>query len=88
LAHKLKPVVFIGQKGIGDTVLKSTGEALEKHELIKVKFIEFKEKDSKKEIAGIIEEKLSCELVGMIGHMAIFYKQHHDHEKRKITLPA
>jgi len=44
LAHGLKPVVFIGQKGLTSEVLSSTEKALETHELIKVKFNDFKEK--------------------------------------------
>jgi RNA-binding protein len=87
LAHGLKPVVFIGQKGDSDSVLQATDAALNTHELIKVKFIDFKEKATKKEIIASLEQKAFCETVGVIGHMAIFYRQHRDPEKRKITLP-
>jgi RNA-binding protein len=86
-AHKLKPLVFIGQKGITPSVLKAADEALEKHELIKVKFIEFKEKDQKKELADAVERATDSTLVGIIGHVAIFYRSQKDPEKRKIILP-
>ena len=88
LAHKLKPVVFIGQKGITETLDRSIDDALTAHELIKLKFIDFKEKEDKERLSGIIEETHDCELVGMIGHMTIFYRQHPDEEKRKIALPS
>lgn len=87
LAHGMKPVVFVGHKGISPTVTQAVDESLEKHELVKVKFVDFKEKDQKKEIAGAIEKKTASELVGMIGHIAIFYRQHKDPEKRKIDVP-
>ena len=87
LAHSKKPLVFIGQKGISPTLIKAVDEALETHELIKLKFIEFKEKDQKDEVCGIIEKKTGAEMVGIIGHMAIFYRQKKDPEKRKITIP-
>lgn len=87
LAHGLKPVVFIGQKGITDTVVRSINEALNSHELIKVKFIDFKEKEHKKKIADIIEKQTGCEQAGMIGHTAIFYRRHLDPQKRKIKMP-
>ena len=87
LAHGLKPIVFIGQKGFTSTVAQAVDEALEKHELIKVKFQDFKEKDQKKELVVIIEEKAVCEMVGMIGHTAIFFRKHHDPEKQKIIIP-
>ncbi len=87
LAHGLKPVVFIGQKGLSGSLIGSIRDALDNHELIKVKFIEFKEKQQKAGISKAIEAETSCRLVGIIGHTAIFYRQHADPEKRKITLP-
>ena len=61
---------------------------MKKHELIKVKFIDFKEKDQKKAVAKTIEKETASELVGMIGHVAIFYRQQKDLEKRKIEVPT
>ncbi len=87
LAHGLKPIVFIGQKGLVDSVVLSVSDALEKHELIKIKFIEYKEKSQKKEIAGEIERRTASEMVGMIGHTAIFFKQHPNPEKQQIRVP-
>ena len=87
LAHALKPVVFVGQKGVTHALIKSTGEAFQRHELIKVKFIDFKEKEQKKEIAAAIGNQTDSQMAGMIGHVAIFYKQNRDPDKRKIILP-
>jgi len=87
LAHRLKPVVFIGQKGWTPEVLRSAETALERHELIKVKFNDFKEKEQKAQIVARIETETGGEVVGLIGHTAIFYRQQKDPEKRKITLP-
>jgi RNA-binding protein len=87
LAHNLKPTVFIGQKGGSAAVSQSAEEALSKHELIKLKFIDFKEKDQKKEILENLENMTGAELVGMIGHTAVFFRPHSDPEKRKIEVP-
>ncbi len=87
LAHSLKPVVYIGQKGITDSLLKSLNQALDTHELIKARFVDFKEKDLKKELADLIQQDTGCELIGIIGHLAIFFRPNADPEKRKITLP-
>jgi RNA-binding protein len=87
LAHNLKPIVFIGQKGLADSVVRSVSDALGKHELIKIKFIEYKEKSQKKEIVDEIEKKTDSEMVGMVGHTAIFFRQHPDLEKQKILVP-
>ena len=44
LAHKKKPVVQVGQKGMTDALVKALDDALETHELIKIKFVDYKEK--------------------------------------------
>lgn len=87
LAHAFKPVVFVGQKGLTDALVKSASEALQRHELIKVRFIDFKEKDLKIEIAAALGKKTGSRMAGMVGHVAILYKPHTDPAKRKIVLP-
>jgi len=82
-AHHLKPLVLIGRNGINSQVMGSVDLALKDHELIKVKFGEFK--DSKKEISAEIAQATKSELVGIIGNIAIFYRQNPDPEKRKIN---
>ena len=86
-AHSMKPVILIGQKGFSPEVLQSAEAALDTHELIKVKFNDYKEKDQKAEIVDRFEKEAGCEMVGLIGHTAIFYREHKDPDKRKITLP-
>lgn len=86
-AHDMKPVVFIGQKGLSPSVIQAVDDALNTHELVKVKFLEFKDKKQKQAIAEKIEAQTFSEMVGMIGHMAIFFRTHPDPEKRKIQVP-
>jgi len=88
LAHSLKPVVFVGQKGFSPTLAKAMDEALDRHELVKVKFVEFKEKEKKTALIQQLETAADCELVALIGHMATFYRQQADPEKRKVVLPS
>ena len=84
-AHHLKPLVIIGRNGINKQVIASVYLALKDHELIKVKFGEFKE--AKKEISGEIAQATKSELVGIIGNIAIFYRQYPEPELRKIKVP-
>jgi RNA-binding protein len=84
-AHHLKPLVIIGRNGINQQVIGSVDLALKDHELIKVKFGEFK--DTKKEISAEIAQATKSELIGIIGNIAIFYRQHAEPEKRKIKIP-
>ena len=87
LAHSLKPVVLIGQGGLQKPVVKAIDDALKIHELIKIKFNEYKEKEIKKNMAGTIESRTRSHMVGIVGHTAIFFRQNPDPEKRKIDLP-
>ena len=88
LAHSLKPVVFVGRKGISAAVLESLHAALDSHELIKVKFVDFKDRRLKAACVAEVEHKTGSCRVGVIGHTAIFYRRPPDPEKRKITLPG
>ncbi len=88
LAHDLKPVVFIGQNGVTRSVEEALNDALDTHELIKLKFIEFKKKEQKEQLAEAVQERTGCLLVGMIGHIAILYRRHKDAKKRRIRVPV
>ena len=84
LAHGLKPLVQVGKKGVTGEVITSVDLALGDHELIKVRFLEFKEE--KKALSETIAEKTGSELAGLIGNVAVFFRQHPDPAKRKIKL--
>jgi len=85
LAHDLNPIVFIGKQGLSDTVVSDIKRALNDHELVKIKFIDYK--DKKKEIISEIEEKTESCCAGSIGNVAALYLEQDDPKKRKIKLP-
>ncbi len=85
-AHHLDPLVQIGKAGLSEGVLAATNEALEGHELVKVRFYDFK--DEKRTISATLADRLGADLVGTIGNIAIFYRAHADPEKRKLQLPG
>jgi len=85
LAHHLKPVVIVGKNGVNAQLIGSVDLALKDHELIKVKFGEFKE--VKNEVSAEIAESTKSELIGIIGNIVIFYRPHPQPEKRKIKIP-
>ena len=87
LAHAMKPLVLIGAGGLSPTVVAALKEALDRHELIKVKFNDFKEKEEKRNIAAVIEQTTGAEMVGMVGHIAIFYRRQPDADKRRVEVP-
>ena len=83
-AQTIKPVVQIGQNGLTESVLAKIEESLNAHELIKVKFLEFKEE--KQELSEEIAESSASALVRIIGNIAIFYKPSEKEEKRKFDI--
>jgi len=87
LAHNIQPIVSIGQKGVTESVLSELDSTLLTHELIKVKFLTHKEKSDKIKLSDFISKSTNCEMVGMIGHIGIFFRSHPDPEKRKIQIP-
>jgi RNA-binding protein len=85
LAHNLSPLIKIGQKGMTDSMIETIDNSLTLHELIKIKFSEFKEE--KKELSEKVVEKTGCGLVGIIGNIAILYRQAPDPKNQQIRLP-
>lgn len=84
LSNPLEPLVIVGQNGITEGLEQKTAQCLEHHELIKVKFNEFK--DEKLELAKNLADSCEAVLVRVIGNIAILYKQNPDPEKRVIKL--
>lgn len=84
MAHHLDPVVRIGRNGLTRGQMGNIARALRDHELIKVKFLEHKER--KEELTSRIVDETGCSLVDIIGNIAILYKESEDPEKREIRL--
>ena len=83
-AHDLKPIVLIGKSGVSDGCIQSINEAMESHELIKVKFLEHK--NDKKSLSETISIKTDSEIVGNIGHTIMLFRQNPDKEKQKYKI--
>jgi RNA-binding protein len=88
LAHDLKPVVLIGKEGITDGIVSAADEELSRHELITIKFNDFKEKNQKDTLTGELVLRTGSAQIGMIGHTAILYRPQTDPARRRIQLPA
>lgn len=84
-AHGLSPIVHIGKNGLSDGLISSAEIALDAHELIKVKFYDFK--DEKRALTEELAKQLRASLIYLIGNTAILYRQQPDAEKRTIQLP-
>ena len=72
LAQSLSPVVMVGQQGITEGVIGALDEALKDHELVKVRFQDFKEQT--RDLSAELAEKTSSLLVSTTGFTAVFYR--------------
>ena len=86
LAHHLKPIVQVGKAGLSSTVLAAVDEALETHELIKVRLVG--NKADKREMVSTFESELHCGEVGVVGHVATLYREHPEAAERRIKIPV
>lgn len=82
LANPQRALVHVGEAGVSDAVVRALDEALEGHELVKVKL---HQPADKKADAQTLAEKSGGELCGLVGHTAILYRRHP--ERPKIEFP-
>lgn len=73
-AHDLKPVVWVGQKGLTENVLDEISHALDDHELIKIKISHSDDKKEREELSKKIASELDALFLKLIGNIAIFYR--------------
>ncbi len=81
LAHSLKPIVRTGQAGISDSVVDEIDQALEFHELIKVK-IGAPDRETRRTMIDEICRRTESEPVQIIGHIAALYRKSRNKEPR------
>ena len=84
LAHDLKPVVMVGAKGVGAALLAELDQALELHELVKVK-VAAEDREQRDEWIAALVEGSGAALVARIGHVAVLYRRSKD--KPLVILP-
>lgn len=85
LAVKESMLTHLGKAGPTAQFAAQLSLLLEHHELVKVRFVNFKEE--KRTIAEELAVTTSSELVRLIGNTALFYKRNPDPEIRRIELP-
>lgn len=83
LAHPLKPIVMIGSNGLTEGVIAEIEQALNYHELIKVR-VSTEERETKQLIASAIVRETQAIQVQMIGSILVLYRQT---DEKKISLP-
>lgn len=69
----MEPTLKVGKNGLSPAFIQSLNEELTRHELVKVKFAEFKEQ--RKQLAPEMAEKTGSELVTLLGNVVVLYRK-------------
>lgn len=73
-AHSLKPVIWVGQKGLNENLLEEVSQALDHHELIKVK-LRVGEREERDAMIQALVEKTGAENIQRVGNIATLFKR-------------
>ena len=71
-AQLLDPLLKVGKAGLSEGFIRSVDTALTQHELVKIKFSDFKEQ--KKELAPLLAEKTSSHLIMRVGNVVVLHR--------------
>lgn len=71
-AQHLEPILKVGKAGLSEGFLRSVDAALTQHELVKIKFADFKEQ--KKELAPSLAEKTASHLIMRVGNVLVLHR--------------
>jgi RNA-binding protein len=71
-AQLMEPMLKVGKAGLSEGFISTVSEALDRHELVKIKFAEFKEQ--KKELAPLLAEKTGSHLVMRVGNVMVLHR--------------
>jgi len=85
LAHRLKPVVIIGNDGVTDAVVRAVADALNTRELLKVKALETAPGSIREAADALAAAIPGAQVAQTIGRTAVLYRP--DPEKPEIVLP-
>ena len=71
-AQLLEPLLKAGKAGLSDGFIRTVSGELDRHELVKIKFSEFKE--DKKTLAPLLAEKTASHLVMRVGNVMVLHR--------------
>ena len=71
-AQRMQATLKLGRQGASEAFCCQLKEALSQHQLVKVRFVEFK--DERKSMARHLADSVGCHLVTVVGHVAVFFQ--------------
>jgi len=77
LAHKLKPIVTVGQHGMKNSINDELVTAIDFHQLVKVK-VNLGDRDARDALITELANTHQAQLIQKIGSVAVFYRRNFD----------
>lgn len=77
LAHDLSPVLLLGNKGATEAVVKELSQALDIHELVKVK-LSGGDREERQAQIDVLTGGTQAEKIHQIGHVAVLFRRNTD----------
>ncbi len=71
-AQLMAATLKVGKAGLSDGFVRTVSDELARHELVKIKFAEFKEE--KKTLAPLLAEKTASHLVMRVGNVMVLHR--------------
>ena len=86
IAHNLKPVIIVGDKGLSEGLQEELERALNDHELIKIK-VASTDREARQEAIQALCESSGAELVQTIGKIAVILRRARRRRRRQQRRP-
>jgi RNA-binding protein len=83
-AHHMNPIFQIGKDGLNNEMKTQIREALDARELIKVRLLQNTDEVAE-DVAKTLEEQLGLDVVQIIGHTLVLFKQSTKVKNRKYS---
>jgi len=71
-AQLLEPMLKVGKAGLSEGFIRTVADTLAQHELVKIKFADFKEQ--KKELSPLLAEKTGSHLIMRVGNVMVLHR--------------
>jgi len=84
LGQRMDASLKVGKQGLSPGFIATLEQELARHELVKVRLEELKEQ--RKQVAPELAAKAGAQLIALVGHVVLLYRQQPDPAQRKIQL--
>jgi RNA-binding protein len=85
--HHLSAIVQVGKEGVTEPVLRQVSEALDHHELVKVK-VGTESPEDRFEVAAAMADRVEAQVAQILGRTVLVYRKHPEEPRYEPASPA